>query len=140
MAFIDKQWITRRYELVFFPMVFLRSPYLCREDLGLVILYYPRSPRRDALSFATIPFNVHLEQVSMLHGLGRKFQLPVACALNAFAAVVFLFFPIIKITDQIDVCSIRCPLSEDPSASHFVQAIVVVTTGEVGETLLAILS
>ena len=79
VTFIDEQRFSVWLEVLFLPNV--RSfgcPHLCGEDFGVLILHHAVNPGRDALPFSTVPLDMQLEQVAMLHGTRTELQFPVA--------------------------------------------------------------
>ena len=140
MALVDEQRTLVGLEGLFLPLVRLfGSPYLSGEYLRLLVLHHALDPCRDALALAAVPLHVHLEQVAMLHGLLRQFQLPVARALNALAAVLVVLLPVVEVTHQIDVGSVGGPLAEHPLASwSLMQSEILMAVGKVREFQLSV--
>ena len=97
MALIDEQRSGVRLEGLLLPLVRLRTPYLRRENLGLLMLNHTVSPCRDTLAFSTFPVHLHLEEVAVLHCLFREFQLPVAGALDTLSTILRAFLPAVEI-------------------------------------------
>ena len=139
MAFIDKQRCHIWSEGFLLPFIWFRIPYLCRENLGLVVLYYALCPCRNTLTFSTFPVNFHLEEIAMFHGFLRKLEFPVAGILYSFGTILFVFLPVVEVTYQIDVCSIRSPLTEHPSTGCFMQSEILVSVGKIAQCLFAVI-
>ena len=88
VTLINEQRALLGLEVLFLEFVFLLwIPNLCREYLCVIVLNHAAAPCRNAFAFATIPTNLHLVEVAVLHGLFRQLQFPVARALNALALV-----------------------------------------------------
>ena len=81
----------------------------------------------------------HFVQVFVLDFAGRNLEFPIAGARNVVAAEFFLFLPVAEITNQVNVQRIRCPFTEHPAASLFVQAVIKVSGGKIREFLFAVL-
>ena len=77
MALVDEQGRRARLELLLRPLVRLYIPHLCGEYLRRIVLHHSLCPCGYALSVAAFPVDVHLEEVTMLHGLGWQLELPV---------------------------------------------------------------
>ena len=140
MAFIDEQRCHIWSEGFLLPFIWFRIPNLSRENLGLVVLYYALCPCRNTLTFTTFPMNFHLEEIAMFHGFLRNFEFPVAGILYSFGTILFGFLPVVEITYQIDVCSIRCPLTEHPSTGSLMQSEILVSIGKIAQCLFAVIS
>ena len=138
VALVDEQRSGARLEGLLLPLVRFRAPHLCRENLGLLVLNHTVGPCRDSLAFSAFPVHLHLEEVAVLHRLLRHLELPVACALDALGAIFRRFLPVVEVTNQIDVGSIRCPLAEHPTLLGLVQSEVVVSVGKVAERNLTV--
>ena len=141
VALIDEQRTLVRLESLFLPNVrLLGCPYLSRENLCVLVLNDTTNPRRDALALATVPLYVHLEEVAVLHCLLRQLQFPVACSFDTLSTIFLCLLPVVEVADKIDVCSIRCPLTENPSSARsLVKSVIVVTTGKVRQRDLTVL-
>ena len=139
MALVDQQRVLIRFERLAFPLVrLLRVPHLCRENLGVLVLYHPSCPGWDALPFSTVPAYMHLIQVAVLHGLVGQFQFPVTCSCNALGLVFLVLLPVIEIAHKVDLRSIRCPFAEHPTACCLVQAKIIIPAGKVLQRFLPI--
>lgn len=75
----------------------------------------------------------------MLNGFFRKFQLPVACAFNTLALEFLILLPVIEVANQINLCSVGCPLTEDPSLGKLMQTKIEMTGSKICQFLLAVL-
>ena len=139
VAFVNQQRSRLWLESFFLPYVWFRIPNLCRENLGLFILYHSSCPSRNALAFSTSPVNFHLEKITMLQRFLRELEFPVSCTLNTFSTILWRLFPVIEITNQIDISSIRSPLTEHPSAVSLMQTEILVAIGEITQGLLTVL-
>ncbi len=132
VALIDEQRILSRRELALVPAIGLGRPHLRREYLRLLVLHHARGPGRNALALAALPFDVHLIEVAVLHCFLGQIDLPVTRVLNAAAAVFLTLLPLVEVAYEIDVGGVGCPLAESPARLGVVQAVIVITTGEVG--------
>ena len=106
-------------------------PHLCREYLGLLVLHHALTPGWDALSFAAVPLDLHLIQVTMLNGLFREFEFPVACSLDALALVSRSLLPVVEVAHEEDLRGIGCPFAEYPPFGLFMESEIEVAGGEV---------
>ena len=69
MALINQQRSLVGLEGLLLEFVFLlRIPYLCRENLGLIILYNTTTPGRNTLTFSPIPLHLHFVKVAVFNG------------------------------------------------------------------------
>ena len=75
----------------------------------------------------------------MLQRFLRELEFPVSCTLNTFSTILWRLFPVIEITNQIDISSIRSPLTEHPSAVSLMQTEILVAIGEITQGLLTVL-
>ena len=141
VALIYEQRVLVWLERLLFPLILLLwSPNLSRENLCLLVLHHSISPCRYALALSTVPLNVHLEQVAVLHCFLREFQFPVACTLNALCLVFLVFLPVVEITNKIYLSCIRCPLAEYPSSACVaMKTIINIAVCKVVKSLLAVL-
>ena len=68
VAFIDEQWAGIGLKPFTMPLVRLfRVPHLRGEYFCLVVLDHTLTPCGDSLPFPTVPMNVHLIQIAMMH-------------------------------------------------------------------------
>ncbi len=140
VALVDEQRVLLGLEVLLLPLVgLLRIPHLSREYLGLVVLYHAAAPGRNTLALAAVPLDLHLVELAVLQGFLGEFQLPVACALYALAAVFLVLLPVVEVANEVNIGGVRCPLAEHPAARQLVQSEVKVAGGKVGEFLLAVL-
>ena len=133
VALVDEQRTLVRLESLFLPNVrLLGCPYLSRENLCVLVLNDTTNPRRDALALATVPLYVHLEEVAVLHCLLRQFQLPVSCSFDTLGTICLILLPVVEVAYKIDVCSVRCPLTEYPSSARsLVKSVILMTVSKV---------
>ena len=114
MAFIDEQWIDLRTEhLVAETIRTCWSPYLCRENLGLLVLDHTTCIRRDTLTLSSIPVNREFVEFLMMHCFGRKGNLPNS-VFNRLTCIFGLLLPIVHLTNDVNGSSIGSPLTENP--------------------------
>ena len=117
VALIDEKRCSIRLEGLFLPLILLfRCPHLSREYLCLIILYHTTHPCRNTLSLTARPLYKHLVEVTMLKGCLREFYLPILSVLTLLEGILGGFLPLVEITDKVDFCSIRSPLTENPLA------------------------
>ena len=138
MALINQERSGLCLESLLLPLVRLWIPNLRRENLGLLILYYALSPCRDSLAFATFPVHLHLVEVTVLQCLLRKLQLPVARVLQSLGTILLCLLPVVEVADEIDICSVRRPLTEHPSLLCLVKAEVFEAVGKIAQGGLAV--
>ena len=137
VALVDEQRRLVGLELLLTESVgFLRIPYLCGENLCIVVLNHTTAPGRNTLAFATIPLHLHLIQVAMLDSLLAELQLPVACSGDTLALVFVVFLPVVEITNKIDFRRIGSPLAEHPSLRQFVESEIEMSCRKLREGLL----
>ncbi len=110
----------------------LGRPDLGRKDMRLLVLHHTIGPSRDALSFPSIPLDVHFVELSVAQCSGGKRQLPVFRVLYAMAAISIKFLPPAEVTHKTDACGMGCPLTEHPSPVRSVQPEVFMAIGKVG--------
>ncbi len=115
----------------------LRRPDLRRENLCLLILHDALAPRRDALALAARPLHLHLVEITMLHGIGRQLQLPIARIPDLLAAVMLLLLPAVEIADEEDIQRMWRPLAEHPAVLRPMQAVVLMPVREIRQAALA---
>ena len=107
--------------LAVLPLVFGFVPYLCGEDLGLLVLHDSSHIRRDAFSIATLPFDEQFVELLMLDSVFRQLGFPYAVA-DGLESVGFVFLPSVHISFDIDSGGVGCPFAHDPL---FVLAVMV---------------
>ena len=71
MAFINKQGVFFRLEILNFPFIGCRIPYLSRKYLCVLVLYYALCPSWYTLSMPPIPIDVHFVQLPMFKSFFR---------------------------------------------------------------------
>ena len=139
VTFVDEQRVLVGFKTFLLPGIrLLRIPHLCREYLGGLVLHHTLCPCRNTLTRPTVPIDMHLEKIAVFHALFGYLEFPVACALDACGLVFVCLLPVVEITHQIDGGCVGCPFPEHPSSFHLVQSVVVVSTGKVFKSLLAI--
>ena len=120
MALVDKQRTFLWFEVLLFEIIFLSGvPYLSRKDVRLFVLHNATTPSRNTLTLATVPLYLHLVKLTMLQVAFAQLQFPVTSTLNTLTFKLLILLPIIKITNQINLRSIRGPLTEHPSTQQF---------------------
>ena len=75
----------------------------------------------------------------MLQRFLRELEFPVSCTLNTFSTILWRLFPVIEITNQIDISSIGSPFTEHPSTVSLMQTEILVAIGEITQGLLTVL-
>ena len=116
MALVNEQGILLGFEVLFLELVFLlRIPNLSRENLCILVLNHTTAPSGNTLAFSPIPLYLHLVKLTVFQGLFAEFQLPVARTLDTLATVLLVLLPVIKVANQIDIGSVRSPLTEHPT-------------------------
>ena len=70
--------------------------------------------------------------------VGGHGQFPVSRFRDGLGTEGFIFLPIVEIAYQIQLRSVGCPLAEHPSVSSPVQAVVVVSAGEIRQAHFAV--
>ena len=139
VALIDEQRVLLGLEVLFLPDVRFRIPNLSGEYLRIVVLHHAAAPCWDALALATVPLHLHLIELAVLNGLLRELQLPVASTLNALAPEFLILRPVVEVADQIDVSSIRSPLTEHPALRKFMKSEIEMTRSKICQFLLSVL-
>ena len=100
VAFVDEQRISGGFKVGCLPCVrLLRTPYLSRENLSLIVLNHAVYPSRDALALTTFPIYMHLVKITMVDGSFVHHQFPVARSLNTLGGIFRPFFPIVEVTN-----------------------------------------
>ena len=139
VAFIYKQRRLCRLKRFLLPFIlFLRIPYLCGEYLCLLVLHHAVTPCRYSFAMTAVPIDVHLVEVAMLDGLSRELQLPVAMLVKALCLILVRFLPSVEVANEINLCGVRSPLTEHPSACGLMQSVIFVSVGKIGKVLLAV--
>ena len=135
MALVDEErllFLLAVLDGFMFPLIVLRRPNLCGEDLGVIILHDATSVARDTFSVATVPLNEQLVELSVLHGVLGQNSFPNAVA-NGLEAVVFGLRPVVHVTLDIDGSGVRCPFAEYPTFVGVMQSEIEVTGSPVSE-------
>ena len=128
VAFVDKQRISGGFKVGCFPCIrLLRTPYLSRENLSLIVLNHAVYPSGNALTLTTFPINMHLVQITMVNGSLVHHQFPVARSLNTFGGIFRPFFPVVEVANQINGRSMGCPLPEHPPLCSWMQTKIMVS-------------
>ena len=79
VAFVYQKRFGIGHESLHFPFVwFLRTPYLGREYVCLLILDHPVGIGRNTLAASAFPADIHFVQISVAQGCGRELYLPDA--------------------------------------------------------------
>ncbi len=131
MAFVNEQWVTLRPEIFLLEDIrLLQLPHLCTEYFSHIILYHTPAPSWNTLPFSAIPINLHFIKVFMAHRLGRQFYFPITTVTNRLKAIGFIFLPIIKIANEINFCSIRCPFTENPLTGCLVKTEIKIAASK----------
>ena len=139
VAFIYKQRRLCRLKRLLLPFILLlRIPYLCGEYLCLLVLHHAVTPCRYSFAMTAVPIDVHLVEVAMLDGLSRELQLPVAMLVKALCLILVRFLPSVEVANEINLCGVRSPLTEHPSACGLMQSVIFVSVGKIGKVLLAV--
>lgn len=127
-----------RRKALFLELVrFLRIPYLCTENLGLLILHHASSPRRNTFTASAFPIHFQFVQVAMLQGFFRKIDFPVTCLAHPFQAERRFLLPAVEVAYQIDFRRIRCPFTECPSFFCTMQTEIHVSGCKIRQCLFA---
>ena len=135
VALVDKQRRRVRLESLLLPFIFfLRSPYLSREYLCLIVLNNTAHPCRYALALTTVPLHEHLVEVAVLKGCLGKLYLPVLSVLALLQGILWRFLPAVEVADKVNLSSIRSPLAENPFAlSVAMKAVIQITRSKIRE-------
>ncbi len=138
VAFVYEQGRFVGFELLFPEHVRLfRVPNLCGKYLCVVVLHHTLAPCRYAFAFAAVPSHLHLVEVTVLHGLFRQSQFPVASAFNALELILGRLLPTVEVANEEYLRGVWRPFAENPATSSLVQTVVQMASGKVGESLLA---
>src|SRR5574344_22591 len=116
MTFVYHKRSDIRFEFLFLECICrFGIPYLCREYFGIIILNYSLGPCRYTFSFTSVPVDMHLIQVAMFHRILTQLDFPVACPGYTFQFILIRFYPVVEITDKINIRGIGSPLAKHPS-------------------------
>ena len=131
MTFVNQQRISRRFKCFFLKLKRLfRIPNLCTEDLCVFILNHSRSPSRNTFSLSAFPIYNQFIKITVLNGICRQIDFPIAI-FQTFQAILLFFFPIIKCTNHINMGCIGCPFAESPSFICTMQAEIQISRSKV---------
>ena len=79
-------------------------PYLCTENLCIVILYYTTGIRGDSLPRASLPLDQQFVQIAVLHCSAVEGAFPIA-ATSRMQPIFFVFCPIVEFAQNIPIAS-----------------------------------
>ena len=128
VALVDEQRVLVGLEGLFLPLVgLLGVPHLSREYLGLIILDNATAPGGNTFALSPIPLDFHLVELSVLQGFLAELELPVTSTLNTLALVLLVLLPVVEVTNQVNLCSIGCPLTEHPTLGKLMQTEIQVS-------------
>ena len=131
ITFVNQQRISRRFKCFFLKLKRLfRIPNLCTEDLCVFILNHSRSPSRNTFSLSAFPIYNQFIKITVLNGICRQIDFPIAI-FQTFQAILLFFFPIIKCTNHINMGCIGCPFAESPSFICTMQTEIQISRSKV---------
>ena len=113
MALINKRMRSLARLLVLPYIRFHRIPHLSTETLGMRVLHSSGHICRQSFSSTAFPLDVKLEQGSMIKEHVREHYLPVSASYR-LECIYITAFPVVELTDDIYLGSIRRPLAEHP--------------------------
>ena len=115
VALIDEQRVGVGFEVLLFELIRLcRSPNLCRENLGVLVLHHTGCIGRNTLPFSTVPSDFQFEEVTMMHLARLEFDFPVSIV-NASHLVCLVLLPAIEVSNEENLGGIGCPFAQHPS-------------------------
>ena len=119
-------------------ILLLGSPHLRTEYLCCLILHHATHPCRNTLAAAALPVNLHFVVLTMSKCLLGHSSFPHAAG-KLLQLILGTLFPVGKVADEHNLCSVRSPLTEHPPSRCAVQAKVEITCGKVRQSLSAVL-
>ena len=135
MALVDKErflFLLAVLDGFMFPFIFGHGPYLCGEDLGVIVLHNTTSIARDTFAITTIPLDEQFVELPMLHGAFGEIGFPYAVS-NGLETIVFVLGPVVHITFDVDGRSVWSPFTEYPTFVGMVKSEIEVTGSPISE-------
>ena len=138
MAFVNQQRGGVGLERLFLKHIFLFGcPYLCAENLCVVVLHHAAAPCGNALAFAAFPVHFEFIEVLVFEGFCGELEFPVAGVFEALESIFLVFLPAVEIAYEINGRGIGRPFADYPTLFRLVQTEIQMTVGKFRERFLA---